>query len=906
MTMYNKGRFMGDLDANIEVFMAQGYDRKKAIALYFESTKDRPDDEDQYSGENRRDDSAGSVRSSSEYDDQRRRYRAARESFHKGMTTNSKNVAKRSDSNKHNIDGRSDYDEYNLYSDVEEFTSSDIKTLIEPNPLQFEKQFSSIANMDFHNNSRVAAAFNGTDSVPAKKNQNEKKSSPVRNSLHLSTSQPPSKSSNTSSNVSTPFANMPKFKVSASDEEGSDSEYGGEIKYYDLNKWNRKDNRSDGADFDLLMSGNGNDDSNLRRVGSLTELLALKEKSKPAAPSTLAEAQKPHSSRQQQQQSPQQQQPPPPQQQQQQQQLRGQAINMLHGDSGDYTDFGQEAQKKSSQPISPNIDESEIQWLISIGYSREQAVLMYLKKTGSDEASVSREMNGFGKDNYHAMQQLPLPHQHQQVYQQGRSGNSVSGRDSSRHYYEAQANNSLKGPYGSSLPSDTADRFRAGSAPSEVSVSPSKKSVPVSMQFEMDHDLVQLMRRGYTREQAFQSASVHNRHSQKIPGHSQRSLYGGEESGSVVGHDNDGVIATLMSKGYTLEQAQQLLHRSSTSPPQQPNRQDTSFSEYNNRLSYSHQQRNSLSHRSDSQASPPQYIDYKKQQQYMVDRGDDTNSVVDYHGNNYLPQPPPVPSPFRPASQTYSQRSHGPGHNTVGSRYMKSIQSLSDNEATKIVLLLSEQEASYGTNMYDSLTEGEAVDVDRQVSAGVSTEDAILSIFRRKIADVAVIDQSRSETAQASSSLQRNNAQKSRSDSIGRGSASPAENDVASVSDNATVQSASTRPESLRHQPTTTSGERAENRYSKKSFFGFHFPFSSKSRSPESNRSPGLEPDDREILLDPKRHSFGSPNLSSGMFSDNDVATLMALGFTREQAIEALHSNSGDVKRAALRLLSKS
>lgn len=125
---------------------------------------------------------------------------------------------------------------------------------------------------------------------------------------------------------------------------------------------------------------------------------------------------------------------------------------MLHGDSGDYTDFGQEAQKKSSQPISPNIDETEIQWLISIGYSREQAVLMYLKKTGSDEASVSREVNGPGKDNnYHTMQQqlpLSLPHQHQQVYQQGRSGNSVSGRDSSRHYYEAQANNSVFGiPY---------------------------------------------------------------------------------------------------------------------------------------------------------------------------------------------------------------------------------------------------------------------------------------------------------------------------------------------------------------------------------------------------------------------------------------------------------------------------
>lgn len=154
------------------------------------------------------------------------------------MTTNSKSMLKKSDSNKNNkMDGRTDYDEYNLYSDVEEFTSSDFKTLIEPNPLQVEKQFSSIANADYLNNSRVSATFNVTDSVPAKKNYSDKKSSPGRNNSQLSTSKPPSKSSNTSSNVSTPFANMPKFKVSVSDEEGSDSEYGGEIKYYDLNKW---------------------------------------------------------------------------------------------------------------------------------------------------------------------------------------------------------------------------------------------------------------------------------------------------------------------------------------------------------------------------------------------------------------------------------------------------------------------------------------------------------------------------------------------------------------------------------------------------------------------------------------------------------------------------------------------
>lgn len=192
---------------------------------------------------------------------------------------------------------------------------------------------------------------------------------------------------------------------------------------------NRKDNRGDGADLDLLLM-NGNDNSNLRRVGSLTELLALKEKSKPAASSTMAEAQKPHSSRQQ--------------QQSQQQQLRGQAIHMLHGESGDYADFGQGNQQKTGQLFPSNVDESEIQWLMSIGYTREQAVHMYLKKTGSDEASVSREANGSGKNDYHigrAMQQLQLPSQ--QVHQQGRSGNTVAGQDNSRHYYEAPANNSV-------------------------------------------------------------------------------------------------------------------------------------------------------------------------------------------------------------------------------------------------------------------------------------------------------------------------------------------------------------------------------------------------------------------------------------------------------------------------------
>jgi len=244
---------------------------------------------------------------------------------------------------------------------------------------------------------------------------------------------------------------------------------------------------------------------------------------------------------------------------------------------------------------------------------------------------------------------------------------------------------------------------------------------------------------------------------------------------------------------------------------------------------------------------------------------------------------------------------------------MKSVQSLGENEAMKVALLLSEQEASYGTNMYESLTERDGVDIERQVGAGVSTEEAILSIFRQKIASIPVSDTSRSATASMSVSSSsapspQRTSQHIGRDALDRGSASPTENDLASVGGNATGRSASTRPESLR-QPSASSGDRPESRNSKKNFFGFssYFPFSSKSRSPENNHSPGVELDDHSESVNTKRHASSSPDLtSSNSFNDNDVATLMALGFTRAQSIDALHSNNGDVRRAALHLLSKS
>lgn len=181
--------------------------------------------------------------------DQRRKYRAARETFQKGNTQRSNNSLIDSSSKAGRNKGLSNkvphknYDEYDLYEsrDIEEFTSSDLNTLITPNPLQTEKQqFSSIANQndiaDYNNTNNVLLSSNTT-----KINNAIQKKTSGNLTIHMPSNMPNNvksnrSSSNTSSNVSTPFAQLPKFKANSSDDDGSESEYSGEIKYYDLNK----------------------------------------------------------------------------------------------------------------------------------------------------------------------------------------------------------------------------------------------------------------------------------------------------------------------------------------------------------------------------------------------------------------------------------------------------------------------------------------------------------------------------------------------------------------------------------------------------------------------------------------------------------------------------------------------
>ena len=180
------------------------------------------------------------------------------------------------------------------------------------------------------------------------------------------------------------------------------------------------------------MNGDG-EYSNLRRVCSLTELLALKDKGKPAASTEL---QKPQANRQQQQQQ--------QQQQRQHHDMRDQAIQLLHGNSSDNVEHEQETQQKSGPSVPSNVDEREIQWLMSIGYTHEQAVLLDRTRMGSNNLNTSREASGGGHMDHQADHATEhVSHRQLQQQQQGRNGNPSSGRESSRHYYEAQANSSV-------------------------------------------------------------------------------------------------------------------------------------------------------------------------------------------------------------------------------------------------------------------------------------------------------------------------------------------------------------------------------------------------------------------------------------------------------------------------------
>ncbi len=60
---------------------------------------------------------------------------------------------------------------------------------------------------------------------------------------------------------------------------------------------------------------------------------------------------------------------------------------------------------------------------------------------------------------------------------------------------------------------------------------------------------------------------------------------------------------------------------------------------------------------------------------------------------------------------------------------------MSSAEAIQLAMLLSEQEAQYGVNMYDSLKPEDEPEIQSMMANGKTMEEAVLAIFNRKVVD---------------------------------------------------------------------------------------------------------------------------------------------------------------------------
>eukprot|EP01034_Spumella_vulgaris_P021844 gene21844-27915_t len=104
------------------------------------------------------------------------------------------------------------------------------------------------------------------------------------------------------------------------------------------------------------------------------------------------------------------------------------------------------------------------------------------------------------------------------------------------------------------------------------------------------------------------------------------------------------------------------------------------------------------------QEIPPPYGDYHNSSQMNMNSMHGGASVSSHH--LMLPPVPP--------SLPQSRRAGG------------------DDQAVEIAMIISEQEASYGINMYDSLTPADQPEIDAMVARGIDTDVAIRMVFDRR------------------------------------------------------------------------------------------------------------------------------------------------------------------------------
>lgn len=355
------------------------------------------------------------------------------------------------------------------------------------------------------------------------------------------------------------------------------------------------------------------------------------------------------------------------------------------------------------------------------------------------------------------------------------------------------------------------------------------------------------------------------------------SFYGNQQRGVMSApppsSNMDAAIASFMSKGYTYAQAVELAGRGGfpqqQPPPMQQQRQQPPpmHGQYNN--SYPYQQPPPAPYGAQQHGYPGAYNAYPPapQNQYPNNMGygapggfipppimtgipfqpnstpiHSPTNAMSHHGSFYNQAPPPPPPP-------------APMHNSQAAEARDA-----EAEALRMAMLISQQEAEFGVNMYDVINAADEAEIQRLVNEGYPSDTAILMIFESK--------------GFISKGANNNNNNNNRRESRQHPPASQANNKSRQSLPQATNVYLEEEDDGDQHQKSHKDPNRrksiTKSFYKMASFLGI--------REDDSGLKSAEEKETKKKLK----------------YKEADVKSIMKLGFKREQAVQALVENQHD------------
>lgn len=578
----------------------------------------------------------------------------------------------------------------------------------------------------------------------------------------------------------------------------------------------------------------------------------------------------------------------------------------------------------SALPSANVTEEEAIRSLVACGYTREQALAMYHETRKDSRGPAHRD------DTFHRTELLAST----EINNTEAAISSWIARGYTREQAIHQVlleNQRQRGlAFGSHLPQGNSQSFHVPPAPAP---STSNYNIPVSstsnynmpkMSSYDEDEIAGMIARGFSREQAMQL--THRRmNTQSFDTHDPKSIASGSD---ITGFD------AQVAHAYNNHS----IYRASSLNSEQPNMSANFSSNYQPFSNNGHDVISPSSNRNFPGTSPA----HSANNSAIYPPG--SQSIFRAGGGNhsgYSPSPsqqPQMPnysgSVFessiageyvvnpRAFDMNFHQNNHNQHHHAT----------TRPSEATMMEksMLLMQQEAEFGINMYDSLTPADEPEINALIAQGYSNDDAVKMIFDRRYRPYDPKLQPLPTNQQAYFPSEHNN-----DSNVYQPPADPVggyhhhHDDMSNRRGGGRSAATNSRGQQQQQQQHSSSSVGQEK---KKVFRGAHLlgisshsqemeqedplqrtlrlsqfdkgPSASSTNSRSRNDAGNPLALSRPNPLSAKNNRLSTNSRSMGGYKQNDVKQLEKMGFTREEATQALIENDNDLHRAADVLLS--